>query len=58
MNFVSKLCMVVFYFQGYSATAEYIDYPFPDNMYFFKDYNRNTRKMCEIRSKLAMKTLK
>ena len=29
---------------------------YPTNIYFFKVCNRNTRKRCELRSNLTMKT--
>ena len=36
--------------------AETFEYKFPANIYLFKFNNRNTRKRCEICSKLTIKT--
>ena len=37
---------------------EFLNSRYPDNIYLFKVSNRNTRKRCEICSKLTLKTPK
>ena len=47
---------VVIQRESYYGNIEYIQQINPANIYLFKANNRNTRKRCEICSKLTIKT--